>query len=122
VTEQGLTNPHRAIPNSTLDETGEEPSELPPPVLNGEGTPNPRPLKPPPIPPVINVGSSTRRTPNSDGLDHSSCKSCPCRSSTVCLDGSWRGEDTWGSKRMAREQALEDSWNSSRAERGDCRG
>ena len=42
----GSTNPHRAIPNSTVDETGEEPSELPPPDLNGEGTLNPRPLIP----------------------------------------------------------------------------
>jgi len=50
------TDPYRAIPNSTVDEAGEEPPKLPP-DLNGEGTLNPRPLTPPPIPPVvINVG------------------------------------------------------------------
>jgi len=64
VTKQ--TDPHRAIPNSTLDEAGEVPAELPPP-LNGEGTPNPRPLIPPPIPDVINVGLfNPEVTPKSD--------------------------------------------------------
>jgi len=52
----GLTNLHRAMPNSTVDETGEELSELPPPVLNGEGTPNPRPLIPPPEGYTDNIG------------------------------------------------------------------
>jgi len=52
----GSTNPHRAIPNSTVDETGEEPPELPPPVLNGEGTLNPRPLIPPPVGYTDNIG------------------------------------------------------------------
>lgn len=62
----GQTNPHRAIPNSTLDEAGEEPSELPP-VLNGEGTPSPRPLKVPPLGYTDNVGFfSPEATPNSD--------------------------------------------------------
>ena len=53
-TEEGTkrSDPHRAIPNSTLDEAGEEPPELPP-VLSGEGALNPRPLKLPPIPPVV---------------------------------------------------------------------
>ncbi|KAF9646446.1 hypothetical protein BDM02DRAFT_3130398 [Thelephora ganbajun] len=67
-TEQ--TNPHKAMPNSTLGEDGEEPSELPPPTLNGEGIPNPRPLAPPPSPPVvINIGLfNPEVTPNSAAL------------------------------------------------------
>jgi hypothetical protein len=61
-------NSHRAIPNSTPDETGEEPSELPPPVLKGEGTPKPRPLTLPPMPLgyTDNVGFfNPETTPNS---------------------------------------------------------
>jgi len=53
------------MPNSTVDETGEEPLELPPPVLNGEGTPNPRPLTPP-VEYTDNVGFfNPEVTPNS---------------------------------------------------------
>ena len=69
--EEGIrqTNSHRAIPNSTVDDPGEEPFELPPPALNGEGTLNPRPLTPP-VPPMgytDNVGFfSPEVTPNSD--------------------------------------------------------
>lgn len=61
---------HIAIPNSTLDEAGEEPPELPPPVLRGEGTLSPRPLTPPPIPPVvITVGLfNPEDNPNSDAV------------------------------------------------------
>jgi hypothetical protein len=65
-----IENLHRAIPNSTVDEAGEGPSELPPPVLKGEGAPSPRPLTPLAVPPAEyedNVGFFNPEViPNSD--------------------------------------------------------
>lgn len=78
-----------------MPEDCEEPSELPA-VLNGEGTPIPRPLKPP-RPPVVSVGLfKPEVTPNSGVAGPLFLYIIPVPILDRCLDGSRSGDDTWG--------------------------